>query len=182
MLTVAAALIRTEGVGALTLARLAIAAGVTKPIAYQHFETREGLLAALYQQLGHHHEQAVATSIAGLPLAETSIEHAAAIIAGAMIDCILENGHSYAAIISALDASPHGAAIGATLRRDIVQAYAKVLQQATGCSQILALGLARALIGAGEALAVAVGEAEMTRNDAVIILTTMLGAAMASQY
>ena len=48
LLDVAWALVRGEGTGALTLGRLAEAAGVTKPVAYDHFVTRNGLLAALY--------------------------------------------------------------------------------------------------------------------------------------
>ncbi|WP_404799983.1 TetR/AcrR family transcriptional regulator [Actinoalloteichus fjordicus] len=34
----------------MTLRRLAERAGVSRPIAYDHFTTREGLLMALYQQ------------------------------------------------------------------------------------------------------------------------------------
>lgn len=181
MLDVAAQMIRTEGVGALTLARLALAAGVTKPIAYQHFETREGLLSALYQRLGHHHEQAAAASLASLPSGKASAELAAGIVAGATIDCILENGDSYSAIIAALAASPQGGEMGAVLRRDIVHAYAHVLQRASGCSHDLALGLARALIGAGEALAAAVCEGEANRDDAVALLRTMLTAGIAAR-
>ena len=41
--------IRDEGTDALTLGRLAERAGVTKPVVYDHFGTREGLLTALYR-------------------------------------------------------------------------------------------------------------------------------------
>ena len=47
LLDVAWALVGDEGTDALTLGRLAEAAGVTKPVAYDHFVTRNGLLAAL---------------------------------------------------------------------------------------------------------------------------------------
>ena len=42
------ALIGDEGTDALTLGRLADVAGITKPVVYDHFGTRNGLLAALY--------------------------------------------------------------------------------------------------------------------------------------
>jgi len=47
LLDTAWALIRQKGTDALSLPRLAEAAGVTKPLAYDHFGTREGLLAAV---------------------------------------------------------------------------------------------------------------------------------------
>ena len=49
LLDVAWQLVRAEGTDALTLGRLAEHAGVTKPVVYDHFSTRSGLLAALYQ-------------------------------------------------------------------------------------------------------------------------------------
>ena len=49
LLDVAWRLVREEGTEALTLGRLAEQAGVTKPVVYDHFSTRPGLLAALYQ-------------------------------------------------------------------------------------------------------------------------------------
>jgi AcrR family transcriptional regulator len=42
--------VREEGTEALTLGRLAEQSGVTKPVVYDHFGTRSGLLAALYQE------------------------------------------------------------------------------------------------------------------------------------
>lgn len=50
LLDVAWRLVREEGTEALTLGRLAEQAGVTKPVVYDHFGTRPGLLAALYQE------------------------------------------------------------------------------------------------------------------------------------
>ena len=49
LLEVSWSLINDEGTDALTLGRLAEAAGVTKPVVYDHFGTRNGLLAALYE-------------------------------------------------------------------------------------------------------------------------------------
>ncbi|MBC8136296.1 MAG: helix-turn-helix transcriptional regulator, partial [Fibrella sp.] len=47
LLQVAYEIIRSEGTDELTLARVAEQAGVTKPIAYEHFGSRSGLLIAL---------------------------------------------------------------------------------------------------------------------------------------
>ncbi len=51
LLETAHEIVRDEGTDALTLGYLAERAGVTKPIAYEHFETRAGLLVALYQEI-----------------------------------------------------------------------------------------------------------------------------------
>jgi AcrR family transcriptional regulator len=49
LLDVAWQLVREEGTEGLSLGRLAEQAGVTKPVVYDHFETRTGLLVALYR-------------------------------------------------------------------------------------------------------------------------------------
>ncbi|WP_437971086.1 helix-turn-helix domain-containing protein [Sorangium sp. So ce260] len=47
LLETARTIVREEGTDALTLGHLAERAGVSKPIAYEHFKTRSGLLIAL---------------------------------------------------------------------------------------------------------------------------------------
>ena len=59
LLETAAAIVRAEGTDALTLARVAEQAGVTKPVAYEHFETRAGLLVALYRHFDARQTEAV---------------------------------------------------------------------------------------------------------------------------
>ena len=49
LLAVSRQVIAEEGSDALSLGRLADAAGITKPTVYDHFGTREGLLTALYR-------------------------------------------------------------------------------------------------------------------------------------
>lgn len=49
LLEAAWCLARAEGSDALTQARVAEEAGVSKPVVYDHFTTRHGLLAALYE-------------------------------------------------------------------------------------------------------------------------------------
>src|SRR3712207_936567 len=49
LLDMAWRLVREEGTDALTLPRLSDEADVTKPVVYDHFGTRDGLLIALYR-------------------------------------------------------------------------------------------------------------------------------------
>ena len=51
LLEAAAAIVAEAGTEALTLQAVAARAGVTKPIAYDHFGSREGALIALYRRL-----------------------------------------------------------------------------------------------------------------------------------
>lgn len=174
MLEVAARLVRTEGVGTLTLARLAAASGVTKPIAYQHFGTREGLLCALYQRLSQHHEAAATDALANRLHGGLSAQAVADIVATAFIDCIVDNGDDYAAIVAALLASPNGAAASHALRQSAIAAYGRVLEahlKPGGHSPVL---VSDVLMGAGERLADAVRRGNVSQESAAAVLAAML--------
>lgn len=67
LLDTACAIVRAHGTDALTLGALAREAGVSKPIAYSHFETRSGLMIALYQEINERRLAAVASELAGTP-------------------------------------------------------------------------------------------------------------------
>ena len=71
LLDTAAAIVRAEGADALTLARVAEDAGVTKPITYKHFETRAGLLKALYHRID---EQQTAAAESALDVGARTLE------------------------------------------------------------------------------------------------------------
>ena len=64
LLDVAWQLVRDEGTDALTLGRLAELAGVTKPVVYDHFAARAGVLAALYADFDERQDQVFADAIA----------------------------------------------------------------------------------------------------------------------
>ncbi|HAC69990.1 MAG TPA: TetR family transcriptional regulator, partial [Pseudomonas sp.] len=51
MLETARFIAREEGADRLTLGHLAVRAGVSKPVVYEHFGTRSGLLIELYRWL-----------------------------------------------------------------------------------------------------------------------------------
>lgn len=82
-------LIGAEGTEALTLGRLAEQAGVTKPVVYDHFVTRAGLLAALYQDFD---ARQTLLMDAALDRSEATLASRAAVIAGSYVDCVLTQG------------------------------------------------------------------------------------------
>lgn len=92
-----------DGADALTLGAVAAAAGVTKPVAYDHFADREGLLIALYRDF-----DARQAGVLEAALAAGAPEPAAraAIIADAYVDCVLSQGREMPSVLGALAGSP----------------------------------------------------------------------------
>ena len=117
LLDVAWVLVGEEGTDALTLGRLAEAAGVTKPVAYDHFATRNGLLAALYEdydgrQTVVFHER--------IGRAEAQLADRAAAIASGYIDCILSQGREVQGILAALVGAPELHAVRRRYQQDFI--------------------------------------------------------------
>ena len=99
LLETAHGIVREEGTDALTLGRLAERAGVTKPIAYEHFETRAGLLVALYQEMDN---RSVASVLDALKRTKPRLADVARMLAKAFIDCYCTIGPEWHAIAAAL--------------------------------------------------------------------------------
>lgn len=92
-------IVRTQGTDALTLGYLAERAGVSKPIAYEHFGTRSGLLIALYQQLD---QQQVDDLLAALEQAPKQLASVARLMSEAYMACYRSIGPEWHAISAAL--------------------------------------------------------------------------------
>lgn len=103
LLACARDLIRDEGSDALTLARLAERAGVTKPLVYQHFGAKAGVFVELYREFKTRTHVALDEALAhgGTGLAEV-----AQIIADAYIDCIDDESAELPGVSGALSGSP----------------------------------------------------------------------------
>ncbi|MGI8471195.1 TetR/AcrR family transcriptional regulator [Pectobacterium brasiliense] len=96
-------IIREEGTEALTLGHLAEQAGVTKPVVYNHFTNRSGLLAALYKEY-----DARQTAIMDDMIRKTDpvLDKLAAVIATSYIDCVLLQGREMPNVMAALTGTP----------------------------------------------------------------------------
>lgn len=174
LLETAAAIVRAEGTDALTLARVAEQAGVTKPIAYEHFETRAGLLVALYRHFDARQTEAVRNALR--TQAQTP-EDAVAILAAAYVDCTLQAGREFGAIAAALSATEAMDDFRQAMRDEYVEIYrcalAPFMTLPAKGGQALLLGV----IGAAETLSQAAATGRMSRKDAVAALSRiMLGA------
>ena len=103
LLDVAWTIIRNEGTEALTLGHLAEQAGVTKPVVYDHFVTRAGLLAALYRD---YDIRQTALMEEALDKSEPTLKGKAEVIASAYVACVLKQGREIPGISAALAGSP----------------------------------------------------------------------------
>ncbi|NMO15376.1 TetR/AcrR family transcriptional regulator [Pyxidicoccus fallax] len=99
LLDVALKLVREEGTDALTLGYLAERAGVSKPIAYEHFKTRSGLLIALYADLD---SVQVAALLEALKRTPRKLEDVARVVSRAYMHCYTSMGPEWHAISAAL--------------------------------------------------------------------------------
>lgn len=103
LLRVAREFVREEGSDALTLARLAERAGVTKPLVYQHFGTKSAVLAKLYYEFKARTHTALD---AALGTADADLAAVSRIISDAYIDCIDAEDAELPGVAGALSGSP----------------------------------------------------------------------------
>jgi len=162
LLDVAWRLIREEGTEALTLGRLAEQAGVTKPVVYDHFVTRSGLLAALYQAFD---ERQTALMDTALENCDCTLTDTARVIASSYVDCVLVQGNEIPGIIAALASSPELEKTKRQYEAVFLDKCRRVLSPFTHDNAIPAAGL-RAMLGAAEALSHAAATGEITPAQA----------------
>ncbi|WEX13104.1 TetR/AcrR family transcriptional regulator [Pseudomonas fluorescens] len=159
LLDVAWQLVREEGTEALTLGRLAELAGVTKPVVYDHFVTRAGLLAALYEDFDGRQTQVFAEA---LDASSATLEERAGVIASCYVDCVLLQGREIPGVIAALSSSPELEA----LKRKYEAIFLDKCRAALApFGQVSQAGL-RAMLGAAEALSHAAASGEIRREEA----------------
>ncbi|AXJ05731.1 TetR family transcriptional regulator [Pseudomonas fluorescens] len=162
LLDMAWQLIREEGTDALTLGYLAEKAGVTKPVVYDHFTTRAGLLAALYQDFDR---RQTALMDAALANAEATLSGTATVIATAYVDCVLTQGNEIPGVIAALASTPELERIKREYEAIFLEKCRRVLSPFADGAEIGQPGL-RAMLGAAEALSQAAATDEISAEQA----------------
>lgn len=164
LLDVALDLVRTEGTDALTLSRVAEGAGVTKPIAYEHFGTRAGLLAALYRDYDERQTKLMRDA---LEAGTQTLEQAAGIVAKACIECTVSAGPEIVAIGAALSGSAELEEVRTSCRDAVMEvcrrAFAPYLPPDRPPSQAALF----ALIGAADGLSEAAAASRITPGEAI---------------
>ncbi|GAA1952309.1 TetR/AcrR family transcriptional regulator [Amycolatopsis minnesotensis] len=103
LLATAAEIIRADGTNSLTLVSLAERAGVSRPIAYDHFKSREGLLMALYREYDQRIGRAIRQALGDRP---ESVDAVVSVLSTAYIDGVLAAGAECDEVHAALSGSP----------------------------------------------------------------------------
>ncbi|MDF0732103.1 TetR/AcrR family transcriptional regulator [Pseudomonas entomophila] len=177
LLDVAWQLVREEGTDALSLGRLAEQAGVTKPVVYDHFETRTGLLAALYEEYDTRQTAMLDTALAGC---EATLQSRAGVIAQAYVDCVMTMGREIPGLSAALEGSPELEALKRRYEWAFLGKCREALVPFVARGEISAAGM-RLLVGAAEGLSQAAAAGELGADEAKAELSAAITAMIARQ-
>lgn len=162
LLDVAWRLAREEGTDALTLPRIAEEAGVTKPLIYDHFGTRNGLLTALYQDFD---ARQTAEIDAALEARELTLEGTARVIATSYVECVLAQGREIPGVLAGLAGSPELEAVKRDYQLAFIEKCRNALGSFTGAKDIPQSSF-WAMLGAADALSHAAATGEITADQA----------------
>lgn len=164
-------ILRECGADALTLGHLAERAGVSKPIAYEHFGTREGLLIALSREIEERHTEKLKRALLQTP---QDLALIADTIGSVYIDCAAENGSEWQAMSSALRGNAEMDRVQQELADDYVAligaAVAPYSRLADGDLRLRCAGIA----GAAETIAREFVRGRATQRDAAANLAALI--------
>lgn len=162
LLEVARRLVRDEGTDALTLPRLAEQAGVAKPVVYDHFRTRNGLLTALYQDFDARQTALIDAALEG---SAPGLEEKASVIASSYVECVLAQGREIPGVLAALAGSPELETVKRDYQLDFIERCRKVLAPFIGPRGVMQAGF-WAMLGAADTLSNAAATGEITAQQA----------------
>ena len=150
LLDVARSIVREEGTDALSLVSLAERANVTRPIAYEHFKTRPGLLIALARNIDDRQVELFREAFAKT---QPRLADVARVASSAYMRCVTQVGREWHAITAALQGDAEMDAVQQELLERYAEIYCEVLSP---CTKVPRRELKRrcvGIIGAAEALA-----------------------------
>jgi AcrR family transcriptional regulator len=170
LLDTALEIVREQGADGLTLVTLAEAAGVSRPIAYDHFGTRAGLLLALYRRLEERHRAAVTEALQD---AEPGAGAIARVMSAAYFACATDMPE-FTAVSAALKGNPEAEA----LQHEMLDGYTEVMAAALAPHSTLPAGALRlrciGVLGAADAIAVELNRGRTTATEAVSALAELI--------
>lgn len=163
LLDLAWTVVREDGADALTLGRLAEVAGVTKPVVYDHFSTRAGLVVAMFEE--YDAEQSAALDAAVAEVGDGGVVDTARAIAVSYVDCVVRHGRELAGVAAALEGSTELA----DYKRRADQAYAdqcrRILAQHTRTGDVSTPTMV-GMLGAADAVSAAAAEGVIAIEEA----------------
>lgn len=175
LLEAAQEIVREEGTDALTLARVAERAGVSKPIAYEHFGTRAGLLMALFSS---YNELQLATQREALASCGKTLRDVAGILGEAYVRCASRAGPEAGAVFSALSGTEEMDEFRQTLRNGYLKEYRDAVSRFVDLPADIGEPVLSGLLGAAEAVSRDTVAGRISYDDAVAALTELFTATL----
>jgi AcrR family transcriptional regulator len=173
LLDTARLIVREEGADRLTLAHLAVRAGVSKPVTYEHFETRAGLLIELYRWIDTERITAFRLAMArGSRTAEDTI----AALTETYLACGTDQGDEFHAVGAALAGSEEKASVYQELVDKVVEMFVAVLRPYSKLPTESLVLASMALIAAGDALTTAITRGNCSAAEAAKVFATLIAA------
>jgi AcrR family transcriptional regulator len=171
LLQAAMAIVARSGADALTLGSLAEHAAISKPVVYEHFRTRSGLLIALYRQIDTRQVKALVKAVERAP---KRLHDVARIVAGAYMRCYAEVGPEWHAISAALKGDEEMNAAQQEMIDGYVELYCTVLapfsKLAASDLRLRCIGI----VGAAEAISQAMILRRTSEAKAIDTLAAMI--------
>ena len=171
LLDTALAIVREEGADRLTLGHLAARAGVSKPVAYDHFGTRSGLLIELYRWIDTERVEAFRKAMTA---GERSFEETVEALATAYIRCASDKTDEFHAVGAALAGSEEKAAVFQELLDNSVQMFVSVLKPHNTSPMAELERRCIGLVGAGEALSAALVRGNLGEAEAAGVFASLI--------
>ena len=171
LLETAHVIAREEGTDALTLGHLALRAGVSKPIAYEHFQTRSRLMIALYKRINDRQTAILAAALADTP---QRLDAVAQVMGEAYMSCYTAVGPEWHAIGAAL----RGDAEMEAYQQDVIDGHIDFYAKALGPLCTLAEPELRrrcvGIVGAADAISRDMVRGRISKDAAAADLTSLI--------
>ncbi|WP_318368792.1 TetR/AcrR family transcriptional regulator [Enterobacter sp.] len=175
LLHTALLIVQEENADRLTLGHLAVQAGVSKPVVYDHFPTRSALLIALYRWIDMERVRAFAEAMATtLRSAEETIQ----LLASTYIRCAADNTDVFHAVGAALAGSEEKSAVFQELLDNCVAMFISVLTPYVKMSPHSLQQCCIGIVGAGEALSAALVRGQLNENEAITSFALLIRGAV----
>ncbi|MDU4093571.1 MAG: TetR/AcrR family transcriptional regulator [Pantoea sp.] len=171
LLDTALLIVKEENADRLTLGHLAARAGVSKPVVYDHFATRSALLIELYRWIDMERISTFTEAMATTPL---SMQETVQALASAYIQCASDNTDEFHAVGAALAGSEEKAAVFQELLDNCVAMFVSVLTPHVNMSPRALQQCCVGLVGAGEALSVALTRERLNQSEAVTAFALLI--------
>lgn len=168
-------IMQAEGSEALTLGRVGEAAGVSKPVVYDHFTTRHGLLAALYDDFDRRQTDRMEAAMEAAPM---QMQQKAAVLAACYVDCVMTEGREIPELLSALSTTPELAAVKRHYQLDFIARCQRWFAPFTGSSGMAEAGM-WGLLGGADAIAGAVARGDIDKQAGEQAITALVVALVA---